>query len=107
MSASVLKRSITIRGHKTSVSLEEPFWAALKEIAAAKHVPMHKLISKIDSERLGRNLSSSIRVFVLQYHSVESKVEYVSDWLKEALSDRIDELAKTTLLEGDERARFI
>ena len=58
------KRSVTIAGHRTSVSLEAPFWDALKEIAAARGLATNALIAEIDRGRDG-NLSSAIRLFVL------------------------------------------
>jgi len=61
----VRKRSLSIAGHRTSVSLEEPFWSALREIAAARGVSVAGLIGAIDERRGGLNLSSAIRVFVL------------------------------------------
>ena len=67
MKSPVVKRSIVIAGHKTSVSLEDAFWKALKEIAAARHVTLSDLVSTIDSERRHGNLSSAIRLFVLDY----------------------------------------
>ena len=62
----VKKRSVKIAGHKTSVSLEEEFWDALKAIAAAEGVSMTALIERIDGERRG-NLSSALRVYVLEH----------------------------------------
>lgn len=58
------KRSVLIAGHSTSVSLEEAFWDALKEVAVARGVSVNALIEEIDAGRTG-NLSSAIRVFVL------------------------------------------
>lgn len=58
------KRSVQISGHSTSVTLEEPFWDALKEIAAARGLSLNALVEEIDQTRQG-NLSSAIRVFVL------------------------------------------
>jgi predicted DNA-binding ribbon-helix-helix protein len=67
----VTKRSIVIAGHRTSVSLEDAFWKALKEIARARHLSVAELIATIDGERqIGNytgNLSSVIRLFVLDY----------------------------------------
>lgn len=59
------KRSIVIAGHQTSVTLEEAFWRALKSIAAARRVSVNALVTEIDRDRRG-NLSSAIRVFVLE-----------------------------------------
>lgn len=63
--ARLCKRSVTIAGHRTSVSLEQAFWDALKEIAAADGLSMNALVAGIDADRSG-NLSSGLRVFVLQ-----------------------------------------
>lgn len=60
-----LKRSVTIAGHATSVSLEPEFWEALKEIAAGEGLSLNALIARIDARRNGP-LSSAIRVFVLE-----------------------------------------
>jgi len=65
VSASLRKRSVTIAGHRTSVSLEAPFWSALKEMAAERGISLNALIEEIDRGRAG-NLSSAIRVFVLR-----------------------------------------
>jgi predicted DNA-binding ribbon-helix-helix protein len=64
----VLKRSINIAGHKTSASLEDAFWSALKEIAATRKISLSDLVSTIDNERQHGNLSSTIRLFVLEYY---------------------------------------
>jgi predicted DNA-binding ribbon-helix-helix protein len=61
----LLKRSVTIAGHATSVSLENDFWDRLKEIAAARDLSLNQLITEIDETRTG-NLSGAIRVYVLQ-----------------------------------------
>ena len=60
----IIKRSVRIAGHATSVSLEPPFWEALSEIADRRHLSLNALLSQIDAERTG-NLSSAIRLFVL------------------------------------------
>jgi predicted DNA-binding ribbon-helix-helix protein len=61
----VLKRSVVIAGHKTSVSLEEEFWKSVKEIACERAMTMTGLIGEIDANRQHTNLSSAIRVFVI------------------------------------------
>ena len=62
------KRSITIAGHRTSISLEEPFWQALAEIAAVKRTSLAGLVVEIDRARPAEvNLSSAIRLFVLDW----------------------------------------
>jgi predicted DNA-binding ribbon-helix-helix protein len=67
MKSPVVKRSIVIAGHKTSVSLEDAFWDALKEIAAQRKATLSDLVASIDSTRAQGNLSSAIRLFVLDY----------------------------------------
>ena len=64
MSGSLRKRSVTIAGHRTSVSLEAAFWSALKEMAAERGISLNALIEEIDRGRAG-NLSSATRLFVL------------------------------------------
>ena len=58
------KRSLTIHGHRTSISLEEPFWVALNDIAKARQQSVASLVRMIDKERVG-GLSSAIRMFIL------------------------------------------
>ena len=63
------KRSLTVAGHRTSVSLEEPFWLALTEIAATRRSSVAALVAQIDRSRPTRtNLSAAIRVFVLDWY---------------------------------------
>jgi predicted DNA-binding ribbon-helix-helix protein len=64
-SARPRKRSFTIGGHRTSISLEAAFWDALKSAAAQEGVPVARLIARIDSERADCGLSSAIRVWLL------------------------------------------
>ncbi|MBE7204058.1 MAG: ribbon-helix-helix domain-containing protein [Parafilimonas terrae] len=66
MNAGLTKHSVMIAGHRTSVSLEDPFWTALREVAEARGQSVQALIGAIDAGRGGQNLSSAIRVFVLQ-----------------------------------------
>ena len=68
MKSPVIKRSIVIAGHKTSVSLEEAFWKGLKEIALSRRATLSDLVAAIDSERQLGNLSSAIRLFVLDHY---------------------------------------
>jgi predicted DNA-binding ribbon-helix-helix protein len=67
MKSPVTKRSIVIAGHKTSVSLEDAFWNALKDIAAARKMTLSEMVGHIDSERKHGNLSSAIRLYVLNH----------------------------------------
>jgi predicted DNA-binding ribbon-helix-helix protein len=64
----IIKRSIVIAGHKTSVSLEDAFWNSLKEIGRSQEITLSELVSDIDTRRLNGNLSSAIRVFVLDHY---------------------------------------
>jgi predicted DNA-binding ribbon-helix-helix protein len=68
MTSPVVKRSIVIAGHKTSVSLEDAFWRALKEIAGGRELTLSDLVASIDTDRRVGNLSSAIRLFVLDYY---------------------------------------
>ncbi len=69
MTARPVKRSLTLRGHRTSVSLEEPFWDAFRAIAAERGVPVAALAAEIDEARGdAAGLASAIRVFVLEHH---------------------------------------
>jgi len=63
---SLRKRSVTIAGHGTSVSLENAFWDALKDMAEDRGISLNAMITEIDKERTG-NLSSAIRVFILEH----------------------------------------
>jgi len=67
MKSPVIKHSIILNGHKTSVSLEDQFWAGLREIAARENIAVSALVERIDHGRTGHNLSSAIRVFVLAH----------------------------------------
>jgi predicted DNA-binding ribbon-helix-helix protein len=79
MNSPVIKRSIVIAGHKTSVSLEDAFWKGLKEIAVERNKTLSDVVAEIDTGRPHGNLSSAIRLFVLDHyraktngHAVES-----------------------------------
>jgi predicted DNA-binding ribbon-helix-helix protein len=63
-----VKRSFTIAGHRTSISLEGEFWEALRTAAAAQEVPVARLIARIDAGRGASGLSSAVRVWVLAYY---------------------------------------
>ena len=68
----VAKRSLVIEGRKTSISLEDQFWNALRQIAAARGVTPATLVSSIDADRKHDNLSSAIRLFVLDYYRAQA-----------------------------------
>jgi predicted DNA-binding ribbon-helix-helix protein len=65
MKSPVVKRSIVIAGHKTSVSLEDAFWTGLKQIASSRELTLSEMVTTIDAERVHDNLSSALRLFVL------------------------------------------
>ncbi len=73
MSTSIHKRSVTLDRHRTSVSLESPFWDALKRIADEREISLNLLIEAIDHERtdITMNLSAALRVYVLQYYQTK------------------------------------
>jgi predicted DNA-binding ribbon-helix-helix protein len=87
----VVKRSIVVAGHKTSVSLEDAFWKGLKEIAGGRHITLSDLVATIDSERRHGNLSSAIRLFVLDFYRRQ-----IAD-LKEARLDTQQVVAPATV----------
>jgi predicted DNA-binding ribbon-helix-helix protein len=64
----VVKRSVVVAGHKTSVSLEDEFWKSLKEIAGFRHMTLSALLVAINAQRHEGNLSSAIRLFVLRFY---------------------------------------
>ena len=74
MKSTVVKRSVVLAGYKTSVSLEDPFWEGLKEIAKAKRQSLSDLVSGIDTDRDREhaNLSSAIRLFVLNHYQTQA-----------------------------------
>jgi len=74
MTVKKLKRSVTLAGHRTSISLEAEFWTALADIAAEKGRPLARIIDEVD-KREGRdqNLSSALRVFVLAHYRAKGK----------------------------------
>jgi predicted DNA-binding ribbon-helix-helix protein len=94
MKSQIVKRSIVIDGHKTSVSLEDPFWRSLKEIAQGERLTLSKVVTTIDLARQHGNLSSAIRLFVL-------------DRMRAARysADRFDGVKNDTLMPGNIEAR--
>jgi len=67
MKSSVIKRTVMVGGHKTSISLEDEFWRGLKEIAQARGASLAQILAEIDTTRQQKNLSSAIRLFVLSH----------------------------------------
>ena len=78
MKSLVVKRSIVLAGHKTSISLEEPFWKGLKEIASKRRQSLSVLVGSIDAERSFGNLSSAIRMFVLKHYQESAPSEHIA-----------------------------
>jgi predicted DNA-binding ribbon-helix-helix protein len=78
MKSPVVKRSIVIAGHKTSVSLEDAFWRGLKEIASGREITLSDLVASIDTDRRHGNLSSAIRLFVLDHYRMQNGEERIS-----------------------------
>jgi predicted DNA-binding ribbon-helix-helix protein len=72
MKSPVIKRSIVIASHKTSVSLEDAFWSGLKEIAGVRGSTLSGLVDAINTERHHGNLSSTIRLFVLDHFRAQA-----------------------------------
>jgi predicted DNA-binding ribbon-helix-helix protein len=67
MKSPVIKRSVSMDGRKTSITLEDAFWSSLKEIAQDQGATLSEVVAKIDETRKQNNLSSAIRVFVLEH----------------------------------------
>ena len=72
MKSTVVKRSIVLAGHKTSVSLEDAFWEGLKDIAKTKRKTLSELVGGIDIDHEHANLSSAIRLFVLNHYQART-----------------------------------
>jgi predicted DNA-binding ribbon-helix-helix protein len=72
MKSPVVKRSVVLAGHKTSVSLEDAFWQGLKDIATSRRTTLSDLISSIDIDREHGNLSSAVRLFVLSHYQARA-----------------------------------
>ena len=88
MKSSVIKRSVVIDGHKTSVSLEDPFWTELKNIAHARQLTLSDLVSKIEGTRAQSNLSSAIRLFVLHHFRENKRMEVATANLSRVGAER-------------------
>ncbi len=74
MKSAIVKRSVILNGHKTSISLENEFWLCLREIVDQKKVKLSVLLRQIDNERSHANLSSAVRVFVLNHMRSQAAV---------------------------------
>jgi predicted DNA-binding ribbon-helix-helix protein len=78
MKSTVVKRSIVLAGHKTSVSLEDAFWEGLKDIAKARRVTLSDLVGGIDTNRERCNLSSALRLFVLDHYKAAAAASHLT-----------------------------
>jgi predicted DNA-binding ribbon-helix-helix protein len=88
MKSHIVKRSIIVAAHKTSVSLEDEFWGALKEIAKARGTTLSDLVTSIDVNAREGNLSSCLRLFVLNFYQ---------DNLKQGEAAEVAKLEPTTM----------
>jgi predicted DNA-binding ribbon-helix-helix protein len=83
MKSPVVKRSVVLGGHKTSVSLEDEFFKGLKEIAGRRHMNLSDLIGSIDAQRQQGNLSSALRLFVLEFYRSQAAEKLGEEMLGE------------------------
>ena len=72
MKSPIVKRSVVLAGDKTSVSLEDAFWLGLKDVATSRRMTLSDLISRIDIDREQGNLSSALRLFVLNHYQAHA-----------------------------------
>ena len=84
MKSTIVKRSIVLAGHKTSVSLEDAFWDGLKDIAKDRRKPLSDLVGSIDTNREHGNLSSALRLFVLGHYQKRAASGLVVDSIARA-----------------------
>ena len=70
-----VKRSFSLQGHRTSISLEAPFWDALKDAAAREKISLAVLVARIDAERKGSGLSGAVRIWILDYYRRQTAAE--------------------------------
>ena len=66
----MIKKSVVIYKHKTSIALEDAFWEALKKIAIQDEISLSKLIERVDKLRTVKNLSSALRVYIIHYYKI-------------------------------------
>jgi predicted DNA-binding ribbon-helix-helix protein len=93
MKSPIVKRSIVIGGHKTSVSLEDAFWRGLKDIAHDQHLTLSNMVATIDKARQQSNLSSAIRLFVLDRLRTQTQIP--------GFSASQDGVASTQMIRGN------
>jgi predicted DNA-binding ribbon-helix-helix protein len=89
MKSPVVKRSIVVAGHKTSVSLEEAFWNGMKEISGLRNITLSELVGEIDNNRQQGNLSSAIRLFVLDYFRSRAQTAAPAAESKPPVADKV------------------
>jgi predicted DNA-binding ribbon-helix-helix protein len=94
MKSAVVKRSIVIAGHKTSVSLEDAFWKGLKEIARRRGLTLSEMVAFIDSGRAHANLTSAIRLFVLDHYRALIRTAAPEPIIKENTADDLARLPR-------------
>ena len=75
MKSPIVKRSISVAGHKTNVSLEDAFWTGLRDIAQSRDTAVSALVADIDLHRQHANLSSAIRLFVLEHAQAAARTK--------------------------------
>ena len=95
MKSPVVKRSVIVSGHKTSVSLEEAFWSSMKDISGLRNMTLSELVGEIDSNRQQGNLSSAIRLFVLDHF--RSRAENAGGEPKQAAYSSIAQSGRAAL----------
>jgi predicted DNA-binding ribbon-helix-helix protein len=89
MKSQIVKRSVVIAGHKKSISLEEAIWRSLKEIATYRDMTLVALLATIDSTRNQENLSSAIRLFVLNFYRAQLEIQNRHNAIEAALRGSI------------------
>jgi predicted DNA-binding ribbon-helix-helix protein len=94
MKSLILKRSVIIAGQKTSVSLEDVFWQALKQIAAGLDMPMAELVHRIGRQREYGNLSSALRLFVLEHYRSRAGAKRGQEAEQESVREPVQEPAQ-------------
>ena len=89
MNSAIVKRSVSLGGHKTSISLEDAFWNYLKEIAEGRGVSVSIIVAEIQAQDRRTNLSSAIRLFVLDFYRAQSDAGSGSEPVRNAPSSRM------------------
>ena len=94
MKSLIVKRSIVLGGHKTSISLEDAFWNGMKMIAWERKMSLPDLVDSIDASRENANLSSAIRLFVLGYYMNDAERQAHSTQQTSAFDRRLRATAR-------------